>query len=171
MKEQEIKLVQKQVAKLSADDFDLEAWKTGAIIILERIFGPGNQKIAQMEKVRYDQSSWALREASGSKNLMTTCKKQGREILEIAIEELKHLGSPDELEESKASPIRKVLVGALEEELKISQYKQVLGIIHSDKKLDDRKKELMEVLQNYGHDVGDNILAAILLSEETRKYL
>jgi hypothetical protein len=171
MKEQEIKLLQKQTAKLNADDFDLEAWKTGAIIILERIFGPGNQKIAQMEKVRYDQSSWALREASGSKNMMTTCKKQGQEILEIAIEELKHLGSPEDIDEAKSSPLRKVLVEALEGELKISQYKVLLKIIHSDKKADIRKKELLETLTNYGHDVGENILASILLAEETKMVL
>lgn len=171
MKEQEIKLLQKQAAKLNADDFDLEAWKTGAIIILERIFGAGNQKIAQMEKVKYDQSSWALREASGSKNMMTTCKKQGQEILEIAIEELKHLGSPEDMEDAKSSPLRKVLVEALEEELKISQFKEVVKIINSDKKPDIRKKELLEALNNFGHDVGDNILSAILLADESKTVL
>ncbi len=168
MKEQEIKLLQKQLAKLNADDFDLEAWKTGSIIILERIFGSENQKIAQMEKVKYDQSSWALREASGSKNMMTTCKKQGQEILEIAIEELRHLGSPEDVDGTNPSPLRNVLVSALEGELKISQFKEVAKIIHSDKKPAIRKKELLEALTNYGHDVGDNILVAILLADETK---
>ena len=88
MQAQEIEILKKQINKLDSTDFDLEAWKTGAIILLERLFGQRNQKITQMEKIKYDQSSWALREAKGSKNMMETCKKQGKEILEIAIEEL-----------------------------------------------------------------------------------
>ncbi len=171
MKEQEIKLLQKQVSKLKSDDFDLEAWKTGAIIILERIFGPGNQKIAQLEKIKYDQSSWALREAKGSKNLMETCKKQGEEILEIAIDELRHFGLPEDIVDAQAAPFKAVIVQALENELKISQYREVVRIIDSDKKLVEKQKELLDTLHNYGHDVADNILTSILLSDQTKKYL
>ena len=53
MKEKEIELLKKQLAKLESQDFDLEAWKTGATILLERIFGADNQKIAQVEKIKY----------------------------------------------------------------------------------------------------------------------
>ena len=42
MKEQEVEILKKQIKKLDAEDFDLDAWKTGAIILLERLFGPGN---------------------------------------------------------------------------------------------------------------------------------
>jgi hypothetical protein len=171
MKDQEIKMLQKQVSKLESDDFDLEAWKTGAIIILERIFGSGNQKIAQLEKIKYDQSSWALREAKGSKNLMETCKKQGKEILEIAIDELRHFGLPEEVADAQAAPFKSVIVQALENELKISQYREVVRIIDSDKKLVEKQKELLDTLHNYGHDVAENILSSILLSELTNKYL
>jgi hypothetical protein len=171
MKEQEIKMLQKQVSKLKSDDFDLDAWKTGAIIILERIFGPGNQKISQLEKIKYDQSSWALREAKGSKNLMETCKKQGQEILEIAIDELEHIGLPEEVEDAQAAPFKSVIVQALENELKISQYREVVRIIDSDKKLVEKQKALIDTLHKYGHDVADNILTSILLSEQTKKHL
>jgi len=171
MKEQEIKMLQKQVSKLKSDDFDLDAWKTGAVIILERIFGPGNQKIAQLEKIKYDQSSWALREAKGSKNLMETCKKQGQEILEIAIDELEHIGLPEEVEDAQAAPFKSVIVQALENELKISQYREVVHIIDSDKKLVEKQKALIDTLHKYGHDVADNILTSILLSEQTKKHL
>ena len=68
MKTQEVEILKKQIKKLDDPDFDLQAWKTGAIILLERLFGPGNQKISQMEKIKYDQSSWALREAKGSRS-------------------------------------------------------------------------------------------------------
>jgi hypothetical protein len=171
MREQEVKLLKKQMAKLDDADFDLGAWKTGAIIILERIFGPDNQKIFQMEKIRYDQSSWALREAKGSKNMMDTCKKQGQEILEIAIEELEQLGLPKETGSLPTESLQKVLVQSLENELKISQYKEVVRIVQADKKTTDKKKELIDMLNKCGHDVGENILASILLSDESKNCL
>ena len=167
----ETELLQKQLKKLDAEDFDLDAWKTGAIIVLERIFGPKNQKIAQIEKIKYDQSSWALREAKGSKNMMDTCKKQGREILGIAIDELEHFGLPHEIEEAHAAPFKSTIVQALENELKISEYREIVRIIDSDKKLGEKKKDLIDALNNYGHDVADNILTSILLSDQTKKYL
>ncbi len=171
MKEPEIELLNKQVSKLNADDFDLEAWKTGAIILMERIFGPGNQKIKQLEKIKYDQSSWALREAKGSKNMMETCKKQGKEILDIAMDELRQFGFPEEFADAQAAPFKSVIVDALENELKISQYREVVRIIDSDKKLIEKQKELVDTLHKYGHDVTENILTSILLSEQTKKYL
>ena len=167
----EIQLLQKQIDKLDADDFDLEAWKSGAIIILERLFGLENQKITQIEKIKYDQSSWALREAKGSKNMMETCKKQGKEILQIAIDELKHFGLPEEVTEAQAAPFKAVIVQALESELKIAQYREIVRIVDSDKKLEEKQKELIDALNSYGHDFTDNILASILLADQTKQYL
>jgi hypothetical protein len=167
----EILLLQKQHDKLELTDFDLEAWKSGAVIILERLFGEDNQKIRQIEKIKYDQSSWALREAKGSKNMMETCKKQGREILQIAMDELEHFGLPEELADTKAAPFKTVIVKALENELKISQYREVVRIIDSDKKNAEKQKELIDTLNSYGHDFAELILASILLSEQTKEYL
>lgn len=167
----EIKLLQKQIDKLGADDFDLEAWKSGAIIILERLFGADNQKIRQIEKTKYDQSSWALREAKGSKNMMETCKKQCREILNISIDELEHFGLPDDVTEAQAAPFKTIIVQALESELKIAQYKEVVRIIDSDKKIQEKQKELIDTLNNYGHDFAQNILSSILLADQTKEYL
>lgn len=167
----EIKLLQKQIEKLDEADFDLEAWKSGAVIILERLFGADNQKVKQIEKIKYDQSSWALREAKGSKNMMDTCKKMGREILHIAIEELELFGLPEDVAEAQAEPFKAVIVKALENELKISQYREVLRIIDSDKKVQEQQKELIDTLKSYGHDFSDNILAAILLADQTKKNL
>lgn len=171
MKSKEIELLKKQISKLNADDFDLDAWKTGAIIILERIFGVDNQKIAQIEKIKYDQSSWALREAKGSKNMMETCKKQGREILEIAMDELEHFGLPDEILEAHAAPFKSTIVPALEGELKIAQYREIVRIISSDKRASEKKKELIDAFNDFGHDVAENILTSILLSDQTKNYL
>lgn len=167
----EIKLLKKQIDKLDREDFDLDAWKTGAMILLERIFGPDNEKGHHLEKVKYDQSSWALREAKGSKNMMHTCKMQGREILEIAIDELEQLGLPGEVEAAKAAPFKRVIVNALEQELKIAEYRELVHIVGASKKLDEKQKELTEFLHNCGHDTADNILRNILLAEETNQNL
>ena len=167
----EIKLLQKQIDKLGADDFDLEAWKSGSIIILERLFGEDNQKIRQIEKIKYDQSSWALREAKGSKNMMETCKNQCREILHISIDELENFGLPDDLTEAHAAPFKTILVQALESELKIAQYKEVVRIIGSDKKIKEKQKELIDTLNSFGHDYAQNILSSILLADQTKQYL
>lgn len=171
MKTKEVDILKKQIKKLDSADFDLEAWKTGAIILLERLFGSENQKISQMEKIKYDQSSWALREAKGSKNMMETCKKQGREILDIAIDELEHFGLPSEIEEANAAPFKTTIVQALEKELKIAEYREVMRIIDSDKKAEEKKKLLIDTLNEYGHDIAENVLASILLSDQTQKYL
>ena len=167
----EIQLLQKQIDKLNAPDFDLGAWKSGTIILLERLFGANNQKIAQVEKIKYDQSSWALREAKGSTNMMETCKIQGKEILLISIDELENFGLPRDVVAAQAAPFKTVILKALENELKISQHREVLRIIGSDKNYTEKQKELIETLNDYGHDCVANILASILLAEETTQNL
>lgn len=167
----EIALLQKQIDKLESEEFDLEAWKAGTIILLERYFGIDNQKIRQIEKIKYDQSSWALREAKGSKNMMDTCKKQGKEVLLIAIDELANFGLPNEIAEAQSAPFKNVIVKALEDELKMSQYREVLRILDSDKKYVEKQKELIDTLNEYGHDCTENLLASILLNNETKLHL
>jgi hypothetical protein len=44
MKTPEIKILRKQIDKLESDDFDLGAWKTGAIIILGKDFWGGQSE-------------------------------------------------------------------------------------------------------------------------------
>ncbi len=170
-KKKEIQLLQKQIEKLSAEDFDLEAWKSSAIIILERLFGVDNQKIKQIERVKYDQSSWALREAKGSKNMMDTCKKQSKEILLISIDELELFGLPEDVKEAKEAPFKSVIIQALENELKIAQYKEVVTIINTDVASDEKQNKLRDALSSYDHDTAENILISILLAEQTKKYL
>ena len=103
--------------------------------------------------------------------MMETCKKQGREILQIAMDELEHFGLPEELADTKAAPFKAVIVKALENELKIGQYREVVRIIDSDKKNAEKQKELIDTLNSYGHDFAELILASILLSEQTKEYL
>jgi hypothetical protein len=165
----EIELLKKQISKLTNEDFDLSAWKSGAVVLLERLFGPDNQKIRQIEKIRYDQSSWAMRDANGSTNLMESCKLQGKEILLTAVDELKNFGLPKEVAETRSAPFKSVILAALEDELKITQYREVLRIIDADKSFSEKKKELIEKMNDFGHDCADNILASILLADETKQ--
>jgi len=171
MKTIEVELLRKQITKLDAPDFDLKAWKTGTIVLLERIFGPNNQKLIQIDRIVYDQSSWALREAMGSKNLMDTCKKQGREVLLIAIEELETLGLPEDVKAARNEPLKAVLTQALEAELKISQYREIVGIINSEISIGEKKTAILDKLHEYGASSPDDILAAVLTSEQVKGVL
>ena len=103
--------------------------------------------------------------------MMETCKRRGKEILQIAIDELKHFGLPEEVTEAQAAPFKAVIVQALENELKIGQYREIVRIVDSDKKLEEKQKELIDALNSYGHDFTDNILASILLADQTKQYL
>ena len=38
-------------------------------------------------------------------------------------------------------------------------------------KNEEKKKLLIDTLNDYGHDIAENVLASILLSEQTKTYL
>jgi len=88
LKEKYLLLIDKQINKLDAEDFDLEAWKSSAAYILKMIFGADDSKIKEIESLKIDYSSWALRDASSTYRPEEMCKKKGREIMEIAKDEL-----------------------------------------------------------------------------------
>lgn len=92
MKEKYIQLLEKQIEKLTATDFDLEAWKSSAISALSRIYGSNDPKIRQIENLKIDYSSWTLRDSSSKYNPVEACKRKGREILKTAIEEIELFG-------------------------------------------------------------------------------
>ncbi|MDX1628729.1 MAG: hypothetical protein R3345_08515 [Fulvivirga sp.] len=92
MEEKYQKLIDKQIEKLSADDFDLDAWKSSASYVIKIIFGPKDPKIEEINKLKIDYSSWALRDSSPNYKPIETCKKKGKEILEIAKDEIELLG-------------------------------------------------------------------------------
>mgnify|MGYP000326093781 CR=1 FL=1 len=79
-----IEVLQAQIAKLEEKEFDLNAWKNFTVLLLERIFGLNTKKISAIEKIKYDQGSWVLRDETGYTNSMEACKKLGREVLEEA---------------------------------------------------------------------------------------
>ena len=160
--EKEINLLQEQIDKLQSKDFDLQAWKKYTIILLARIFGDTSQKVRQIENIEYDYSSWALRDSSGKTSYLETCRKLGREILEASIEELRNFGVPEH--SKKADEVTAAVLTALQDELKGSQYKEVVAILESGDKPEEKKKKILEKLKSYSSDTPVTILADILTS-------
>lgn len=166
MPEKEIELLQKQVDKLGQKDFDLEAWKNFTIVLLAKIFGEGNQKIRQIEKIEYDYSSWSLRDTSGYSSYLETCKKLGREILEAAIEELKNFGLPENKEVSKNKISIDIIRQSLEEEMKVSQYKLLMNILTQQQSGKELKEHIVKFFDDYEKEQIERILAGILCDPE-----
>jgi len=94
MKSQYIKLFKKQIAKLEDADFDLEAWKTGTITVLHRTFGERDTRVKQIDQLKIDYSSWALRDSNSNYKPVETAKRKGREILNTVIGEIEVFGVP-----------------------------------------------------------------------------
>lgn len=95
MKAQYIKLLKKQISKLQDDNFDLEAWKTSAITVLQRIFGVSDLRARQIENLKIDYSSWALRDSNSNYKPIETAKLKGKEVLNTAIDEIEIFGAPE----------------------------------------------------------------------------
>lgn len=160
-------LLRKQVEKLGSDNFDLEAWKSATMSVLTRIFGPSDSRILQIEGLKIDYGSWALRDAQGSYNPLATCKKKGEELLEAAISELEILGLP---ENEKGTSIVS-LISSLEDELKVSQIKSLKNILNSDQDTTKKQAELVKAIESWGKKIPSLILAKFMLQSDLEKHL
>ena len=164
----EIKILEEQIDKLNKKDFDLEAWKQYTIVLLARIFGDNNQKVMQIEKIEYDYSSWSLRDTSGSSEYLETCKKLGREILQASIDELKTFGKPDTNVVAEDSVSTNVIISALENELRISQYREIVTLVNKEMDINEKKKLLKEKLEKFGKLDYLNIVIEILSNKDLK---
>jgi len=151
MVEQSIKLLNKQMDKLKEEDFDLEAWKASSVALLGRVFGINDLKIKQIKEIKMDFGSWSLRDTGASRDPLGSCKKQGKEILRMAVDELKAFGLP-RLDESTQ------LKKALESELTVSQYNSLNKILDKQVAASLKSKEIIQKLESFG----DKKLATIL---------
>ena len=166
----EIELLQAQIDKLGAKDFDLDAWKQYTVVLLSRIFGENNPKIRQIEKIEYDFSSWSLRDTSGKSAYMDSCKKLGKEVLLASIDELNAFGLP-EIEKGEPVIPLKVITEALEEELKISEFRKIKALVTSDLDPEIKKKELQEMMKGFGKDFSTHFVLNILTHPELAERL
>jgi hypothetical protein len=156
MAEKEIALLKSQRDKLADKSFDLEAWKNQTLLFLHRIFGPGHAIVKMIMDLKYDYSSWNLRDATGNEKTDDPVKMQASEILEAAILELENLGLP-----KKETSLEKVWE-LLEEELTGKQFKEVKAIIEEGKK--NRLTRVQEVLNALEKENLVSILSRILIS-------
>ncbi len=154
----ELKLLEQQLEKLNDKDFDLDAWKQYTVVLLARIFGEKNQKIKQIEKIEYDFSSWALRDTRGKSEYLETCKKLGREVLQASIDELEAFGLPDTQQEKEQSFPSKIIIEALEDDLKISQLRQLLEIVNSNKNSGEKKNEIKTLIKSTDKEFPENFI-------------
>jgi hypothetical protein len=163
-----IEVLEEQIKKLEAKDFDLIAWKNFTVLLLERIFGRQTKKIEAIQKITYDKGSWVLRDETGYTNSIKACKKLGREILEEAIVELQTFGLPEE--DPDTIPFRTIL-DALENELTGSQFREIRKAVAEKGAIGDRKKVLLTKLQVYGSETAWAIVANILSDEKVAEKL
>jgi len=94
MSENEIKLLRQQISSLEERKFDLEAWKSHTLIFISRIFAASSEHARLIRDLKYDYSSWSLRDTSGGTQQTDPVRKRALEILEAAITELETFGSP-----------------------------------------------------------------------------
>ncbi len=163
MAEKEIELIKNQIEKLNDPSFDLKVWKNTTTMVLSRIFGKDSDKIEQIKNINYDYSSWTLRDTSGA-SATEIVKKLGRELLETAIQELEVFGLPEKQESGQLG--LGVIQTALEDNLRISQYRELISIIREIQQRPDRKKKLNEKLQTYGDETVREVLSSILSHPE-----
>jgi hypothetical protein len=150
MVEKEIALINKQLESLTSKNFDLEAWKSHTIIFLERIFGKESSKIQLIKELKYNYSSWALRDAAGTGKDSDPVIMKAREILEATRLELELLGLPKQEEENLR------IWTFLEEELTGKQIRDIKLILQSD------ETEKMEKIANLLYPLGKEKMAVVL---------
>ena len=156
MAEKEIALLTKQREKLTEKSFDLEAWKNQTLLFLQRIFGSNHTILKMISELKYDYSSWNLRDATGNEKSDDPVKMQADEILEAAIMELKSLGIPQQ--ESS----REKAWDLMEEELTGKQFKEIKAIVDSGSK--NKLGKVQEVLNKLEKENLISILSRILIS-------
>lgn len=88
MKQKQIQLIEKQIEKLDREDFDLEAWKVSTQLLLTQLFGKFDAKTITIRDLKIDYSSNMLRDSNANYKPIDTCKRKGKEVLELAIAEL-----------------------------------------------------------------------------------
>jgi hypothetical protein len=158
MADQEILILKNQLEKIDYKEFDLDSWKIFTINILERIFGVSSHKIDQIKELKYDFSSWSLRDTSGSAG---SIKKRAKVILESAINELENFGLPKQEKESKEN-VHDDILNIIADELKGSQFKRLKELLKNVNS-EEKRKELKGLLNEIGNDTVEALLLKILM--------
>jgi hypothetical protein len=166
MVEKQIQLLRGQVDKLDQKNFDLEAWKKHTIILLESIFGGKSQKVKQIENIEYEYNSWSLRDTSGHSSYLDSCKKLGREVLEASIAELEISGEPNKNPDNDGKIGVSIILDALDDELKGSQYKAMMQLLKSQISEEEKSRQLQDIIKQLDNETIIAILKGIIMHKE-----
>ncbi|WP_339784300.1 MAG: hypothetical protein ACMVP2_10900 [Imperialibacter sp.] len=146
-----IAVFKKLEGKLNEKEFDLEAWKASAVSLFSRTFGASDPKIKQIQDLKIDYSSWALRDAPSTYHPLESCKNLGREVVLSAIDEIELFGLPEQKD------LRKLLGEVYLE----AEVKQIVALAGVEKK----EAELKKLLEKAGNQKNVALIMK-LLSEE-----
>ncbi len=156
MAQKEIQLLNNQLQKLNDKSFDLDAWKNQSLLFLTRIFGQQHIIVNLINDLKYDYSSWNLRDATGNEKSEDPVKMQAKEILEAAILELETLGLPEQ--QRSADKVWEYL----EEELTGKQLKEIKAIL--DLGDENKPEKINSILGALEKENLINILSRLLIS-------
>ncbi|MDD4762171.1 MAG: hypothetical protein PHZ25_04080 [Candidatus Pacebacteria bacterium] len=123
MTDKEITLLKAQREKLSGKTFDLEGWKSQTLLLAQRIFGKEHLVLRMLNDLKYDYSSWHLRDVTGNKETEDPVRIQARQILDAAMAE------PETLEVPCGEKQAREICDILEEELTGKQVKELQDIL------------------------------------------
>ena len=163
MLEKQIELLRKQIDKLNDKNFDLQAWKKHTIILLEGIFGGDSQKVKQIENIEYEYNSWSLRDTTGFSAYLDSCKKLGREVLEASVEQLEMQGVPTGNKDEEGKIKVSIVLDALDDELKGSQYRALLNLLRADISHEEKSRQLSDIIKELDNETRMAILKGILM--------
>lgn len=148
MKQKQSSSLKELVQALDQPDFNLEAWKIKAVLVLKSIFGSSDDKIQYIEHLQYDYSSWKLRDSSGGK-IVDPVKQAAREIIHSALSEL-------ETEHSTSA-----ILELFRQELTGNQFNMLSEILKSD---EQDEKALSVFIADLSPDTARRILVQALLT-------
>jgi len=172
MIDKQIELLKIQIEKLDNPKLDIKAWKSSTILILDRIFGSDFTGIKSIENIKYTSGGVSMGSSSSYWNNIESCKRQGKEILESCITDLSTFGERQKpeanspgininLTQNQTISIT-ILKSALEDELTVTQMKEIREIVEGHENKSTKKKKIIEKLTNAGIDTAAKIVSNIL---------
>lgn len=170
MVKKEIALLESQIVKLKAPDFDLDAWKKYTLLMLVRIFGKDDEKIKQLESIEFEFNSWSLRDASGNESYEEGSKKLASEVLQAAIDEIKIYGLPQNKEDDN-HVIAGELLNIILDEFKGSQVKELSKILVSRDSKSEKQRRVKELIKEIGEYGSYDIITNILTNQTITKLI
>ena len=166
-KEKLKELITKQIKKMDEKAFDLDAWKKSTIIILEKLFGPKDNRIHAIDSLHYDYGSWSLRDTTGKSMTKEACVKTGKAILETALDELEVFGEEAAEIKAQADGFKNDIIEILDDELRGSEFRELKKILEEKGTNETEKQnQVAMVIRNFGEDTSASILARILVSTQ-----